>query len=172
MDTYQADSLLEFRPAGPPHPFSLASLSLRLAQLRQRIERDYAIVVALDFVNRDAIDGLAPDLTERLHTLLEEAALNAAQHAHGAMVRVYLQVNGGTVLIGIEDDGKGFPFIGIYDLPMLTALDVGPRRLMEIVTRLGGTMMLISRVTGTRIDIALSRDASAEARHAPGFAAA
>jgi signal transduction histidine kinase len=163
MDTHRVD------PAqGRRHGFwaaralGAAGLSLRLAVLRQHIERHYAMALGLDLVNRDAIDRLPPDLGDALAALIEEAATNAALHAGAAMTRVHLQVNGGIVLLTIDDDGRGFPFIGIYDLPALAALDVGPRQLMERVAALGGSLTLISRVSGARIEIVLPNGAKAK----------
>lgn len=144
---------------GPP-ALATAALTSRLTAMQEVIERDYPLAVALDIVNRDAIDRLPVDLTDALHVLLREAIVNVARHARATLLRLSLQVNGGIVLIGIEDDGEGFPFVGLYDLRLLQSLGVGPRRLAEGVTALGGTMILDSRITGTRIDIALPREAS------------
>ena len=160
MDTHRLDHLID-HPAGhclPGMRFGLAGLSLRLAALRQSVERDYPLALAVDIVNRDAVDGLPPELTDTLHALLEEAVLNAARHGHAALAQLHVQVNGGMVLLSVADDGKGLPFICTYDLSALTALGAGPRRLMDRVTALGGSLTLDSRMTGTRIDIALPRD--------------
>jgi signal transduction histidine kinase len=176
MDSHRiADPLLDrSAPAHAVSPaFARTGLSARLAALRQRIERDHAMVLALDLVNRAALDGLSPDLTDALAAVIEEAATNAALHAGAALACVHVQVNGGMVLLGIEDDGKGFPFAGVYDLATLAALDVGPRRLMREVALWGGTLTLISRPAGTRIDIALPRDAAgSQLRQIPIVAAA
>lgn len=137
-------------------PVAAAGLSHRLASLQRGIERAYPL--ALDIVNRRAIDTLPADLADVLHALLQEAARNAARHANAAFARLNLPLNGGTVLLSIADDGTGFPFTGVYDLDALVALDVGPRWLMQRVAAMGGTMTLDSRVTGTRVDIAIPRD--------------
>lgn len=175
MDTYCPEPVLERSPslrAAGMH-FGLASLSLRLAALRQTVERDYPMALAIDIVNREAVDGLPPDLTDILHAIMQEAALNAARHSHAAMAQLNIQINGGTVLVSIADDGNGLPFIGVYDLHALQALDAGPRWLTRRVAELGGSLTLESRVTGTRIDIVLPRDVPArEAAAAPQIAAA
>jgi signal transduction histidine kinase len=176
MDTHRVEDPLLDRSA-PGHGVSTAfgrtGLSARLTALRQRIEREHAMVLALDLVNRAAVDGLPPDLTDALAAVIEEAATNAALHAEAAMACVHVQVNGGMVLLSIDDDGKGFPFIGVYDLPTLAALDVGPRWLMREVALWGGTLTLISRPDGTRIDIALPREAvGSQLRQVPVVAAA
>jgi signal transduction histidine kinase len=143
--------------------FGPLGLSRRLAFLQHAIERCHPLVLALDIVNRDAIDALPPELAAMLEALSHEATLNAARHAAAAFARLSLQVNGGTVFLTVEDDGKGFPFAGVYDLHALQALDVGPHRLMARVAAWGGSMVLDSRASGTRIDIALLRDAPQKA---------
>ena len=130
-------------------------LPRRLGALQGEIERHYPLLLAIDLVNRDAIDRLPPDLADATFAVLEEAAMNVARHAKASFARLTVQLNGGVLLLSIEDDGKGFPFIGIYDLGVLAMLGVGPRRLAQQVEGLHGTMSLISRVIGTRIDIAL-----------------
>jgi len=142
-------------------------LSRRLTLLQHVVERQYPVALALDIVNRDAVDAVPPELATALEALSHEAVFNAARHAAAAFMRLSLQVNGGTVLLSVEDDGKGFPFAGVYDLDALQALDVGPLRLMERVAAWGGSLVLVSRATGTRIDIALLRDASHATRLDP-----
>lgn len=162
MDNQYSDAVwdqLAGLRCGPAELHTLA-LSSRLAVLQQGIEREYPLTLAVDIVNRDAIDRLPADLADMLHALLREAILNVARHAKAALSRLHLQVNGGMILVGIEDDGAGFPFVGLYDLRLLQSLNVGPRRLVEGVAALGGTMILDSRITGTRIDIALPREAT------------
>jgi signal transduction histidine kinase len=140
-----------------------AGLSCRLTALQRGIERAYPLTLALDIVDRRAIDALPAELADAVHALAQEAALNAARYAQAALARVNLQLTGGTVLLSIADDGTGFPFAGVYDLNVLQALDVGPRWLMQRVAALGGTLTLASGVAGTRIDIAIPREMVAPA---------
>ncbi len=160
MDTWHVEPILD-RPAALARGlqrFGAAGLSLRLAALRRQIECDYPLTLALDIVNREAADGLPPDLTDIIHAILHEAVLNAARHAEAAIVRVVVHVNGGVVLLTIADDGKGFPFIGTYDLRALDALGVGPRHIALGVAARGGALTLDSHRAGTRLDIVLPRE--------------
>ncbi len=163
------DRLAGFR--SPAAGYGVAGLSLRLTALQRAIERDYPVVLALDIVNRDAVDGLPPDLTAILHALLEEGALNAARHSGAAFTRLCVQVNGGVVLLSVVDDGRGFPFAGIYDLSDLRALGAGPRWLVERVAELNGSMTLDTRPGGSRIDIVVSREAAVPRQVAAAAAA-
>jgi signal transduction histidine kinase len=58
-------------------------------------------------------------------------------------------------VITVEDDGTGFPFLGRYDLASLHAKRVGPASVKERVTLLRGQLVLISKRTGSRIEIRL-----------------
>jgi signal transduction histidine kinase len=160
MDTWHVE------PASEPHAglaaeiahFGAAGLSLRLASLRQKLEREHPLSVALDIGDRDAADSLPPDVTGAVHAIFLEAALNAVQHSGGTMVRLVLHTTGNSVTLCIEDDGAGFGFKGIASLNDLLALGVGSQTLARLVTIFGGRMRLDSRATGSRIDIVLPRD--------------
>lgn len=163
MDTWRVEPLPDLRIGLPAEiaRFGAAGLSLRLTSLQQKLERAFPLTVALDIVDREAADGLAPDLTAAIHAMLQEGALNAANHAGGTLVRLTVQVSGGTVMLRVEDDGAGFAFKGIYDLGELVAFNVGPYRLVQLVAACGGRMRLDSRASGSRIEIGLSRDGAA-----------
>lgn len=160
MDTWRVDPLPEPRigPSAEIARFGVAGLSLRLTSLQQKLERDHALSVALDISDREAADSLPPDVTAAVHAIFLEAALNAAHHSGGLMVRLTLQVSGNSVTLRIEDDGTGFAFRGIYELRELLAFGVGSQTLAQLVTIFGGRMRLDSRVTGTRIEIGLPRN--------------
>ena len=55
----------------------------------------------------------------------------------------------------LEDDGDGFPFLGRHDMVSLKALGVGPTALLQRVARRDGTLVVDSRVAGSRVEIAL-----------------
>jgi signal transduction histidine kinase len=169
MDTWRVEPLFDRRLDLPAEiaRFGAAGLSLRLTSLQQKFERDFPLTLALDIADREAADGLAPELTAAIHAVLQEGARNAAAHSGGALVRLVVQVTGGQVLLHIEDDGAGFAFKGLYDLGELLAFDVGPRALTQLVAACGGRMRLDSRASGSRIEITLPRDGAALAEPAP-----
>jgi signal transduction histidine kinase len=157
MDTWCVDPVLEPRTAEIAR-YGVAGLSLRLAALQQKLERDHALSVALDISDRGAADSLPPDVTAAVHAIFFEAALNAARHSGGLMVRLVLQISGNSVTLRIEDDGTGFAFKGIYELRELLAFGVGSQTLARLVSIFGGRMRLDSRTTGSRIEIGLPRN--------------
>ncbi len=159
MDTWRVD------PVSEPHigltaevaRYGAAGLSLRLTSLQQKLERDHPLTVALDIADREAADGLPPDVTAAIHTIFFEAAFNAVRYSRGTMVRLVLQTSGNSVTLRIEDDGAGFAFKGIYELYELLALGAGSQTLAQLVVIFGGRMRLDSRATGSRIEISLPR---------------
>jgi signal transduction histidine kinase len=163
MDTWRVEPVPEFPepriglPAEIAH-YGAAGLSLRLTALQQKLEREHPLTVALDIADREAADGLPPDVTAAVHVIFLEAALNAAQHSGGTMVRLILHTSGNSVTLRIEDDGTGFAFKGIYELRELLALGVGSQTLARLVSIFGGRMRLDSRTTGSRIEIGLPRN--------------
>lgn len=155
--------------------FGAAGLSLRLTALQQKLERDFPLTVALDIADRDAVDGLAPDLTAAVHAMLQEAARNAARHSGGSLIRMAVQASQGAITLRIEDDGAGFAFKGIYELNELLAFGVGPRVLAQRVAACGGELRLDSRASGSRIEITVPRSSRipvAEPASAPALAIA
>jgi signal transduction histidine kinase len=54
-------------------------------------------------------DRLAREIETCLYRIVQEALANVAHHAEARSCRVYLQRLPRTVLLTVEDDGKGFP---------------------------------------------------------------
>jgi signal transduction histidine kinase len=178
MDQWRIEPV-DDRGAGLPAEiarFGAAGLSLRLTSLQQKLEHDFPLSLALDIADRDAADGLPPDLTAAIHAMLQEAALEAARHAGATLVRLAVHVSGNSVMLRIEDDGAGAAFKGVYDLGELLAYGVGPQPLAQLVSARGGRLRLDSRAGGSRIEIVLQRDGAAKgdaiSLPAPALAAA
>src|ERR1700761_539 len=116
MDTWRVEPLYD-RCTGLPAEFgrfSAASLSLRLTWLQQKLERDLPLTLALDLTDREAADGLPPELTATIHAIRREGAFDAASRPGVTLVRLGVHVGGGSVMLRIEDDGAGFAFKGTY----------------------------------------------------------
>jgi signal transduction histidine kinase len=114
----------------------------RLAELRQRVERQWEVTLAL---NADgSIQRIPEALAEHVYRLVQEAVVNAARHADASRVAVDLAVIDSLVRLVVTDDGKGFPFAGTYDLAALRDLDRGPVTLKERVVELRGNLRLTS----------------------------
>jgi len=59
----------------------------------------------------------------------------------------------GLAEIDVEDNGRGFPFHGTYDLGELDAAHRGPVTLRERIASLRGSMVLHSSAQGSRIQM-------------------
>ena len=159
MDTWRVEPLPEHRLGLPAEVarYGAAGLSLRLTALQKNLERDHPLTVALDITDRAAADGLPPDVTAAVHAIFLEAALNAVHHSRGTMVRLVLHVGANSVMLRIEDDGRGFAFRGSYELRELLAFGAGSQTLARLVAICDGRMRLDSGVAGSRIEIGLPR---------------
>jgi signal transduction histidine kinase len=140
----------------PTHSSMLAldaSLSQRLEELRDRVERQWNIKVR---IQADlAADAWADPFANEVYRIIQEGVLNAARHADASIIRVDLIDADGEPRLEICDDGHGFPFYGTYDLNRLNALNRGPLTLKERVAGLRGDLHLRSTEAGTELSIRL-----------------
>jgi signal transduction histidine kinase len=130
-----------------------SSLSGRLEELGRRVERQWEIRVTMR-VDR-AVDQLPAALSDDIYRLAQEGVVNAARHADASAIGVNLSVSVDQLWLKITDDGRGFPFHGVFDLAALGELRQGPRTLRERVTELQGDLKLKSLDTGTELLITL-----------------
>lgn len=144
----------DLRPPRHPVGQSLATdLVSRLGELRLRVERQWDVTVDLRFGGD--IDAIPDGLRDDVYRLAQEALVNAGRHAEASMIAVTLSVTDRELRIEVEDDGRGFPFHGTYDLTLLNQMNEGPLTLKERVARLAGDMTLKSMSTGTALHMTL-----------------
>jgi len=130
-----------------------ASLLARLETLAARFERQWNVGVQITMEPESP--NLSDSLASEIYNIVTEAAANAAKHAGGTHIDVHIDADGDEVVITVQDDGKGFPFHGTYDLGMLDDLKRGPVTLKERVASLNGDLRLESSPTGTRLEVTL-----------------
>ena len=65
--------------------------------------------IRTDLVQDRMEERLASEIETCLYRIVQEALTNVARHAEAASCRVYLQRLPRTVLLTVEDDGRGFP---------------------------------------------------------------
>jgi signal transduction histidine kinase len=110
--------------------------------------------VQVDLVTERMTERLQPETEVTVYRIVQEALTNVAKHARASSCRVYLQRLANTLLVTVEDDGRGFD---------LTASDradtqhrLGLIGIRERVTRLGGSLLLESAAgKGTRLTVEL-----------------
>jgi signal transduction histidine kinase len=128
-------------------------LDERLEAVRQRVQRQWRVDVTLDMPA--SFERMSGELNEQIYLIVQEAVLNAARHANASTIQVILESDDDRVSVQVQDDGKGFPFVGSYDLAALNKLDNAPLTLRERVTELGGDLHILSGASGAHLRITL-----------------
>lgn len=126
-------------------------LGERLTSLAKRFHEQWGLEVENEVA---PVVHLLPIATRyEIYAIVNEAVANAARHAGAKRVAVVVDVTDDAVEIDIEDDGKGFPFHGRYDLRSLVDSNIGPVTLKERVNSLGGSMIIDSSDGGAKLEI-------------------
>jgi signal transduction histidine kinase len=101
----------------------------------------------------DRMDGrVPPDVEVCAYRVVQEALTNVAKHAQATSCRVYLHRLPFSLLVTVEDDGKGIPAaVGKGQ----EARGVGLVSVRERVSRAGGTVTTESAGPGTRLTVEL-----------------
>ena len=100
--------------------------------------------------------SLSESLAAEIYNIVNEAVANSAKHAGGTKIDVKVCVAPDVVVITVQDDGRGFPFHGTYDLAALDELKRGPVTLKERIASLNGDLRLMSSANGTRLEVTLA----------------
>jgi signal transduction histidine kinase len=144
----------ELRPASMLAGRAQANLRTALRALPARVERQWGLRVQLEVAD-ELPECQAAGLAHHITHIVHEALVNAARHGGASAASVRVEERGDQVLIAVEDNGRGFPFRGRYDLPALNEMDAGPLTLRERVAALRGALVIDSHPTGARLEIAL-----------------
>jgi two-component system sensor histidine kinase UhpB len=149
---------------------SLTELRRILSGLRPAILDDLGLVPAIRWYARTNLEqvgvnvivkapsthlNLSPAVTITLFRIIQEAVNNIVRHADARSVTIVLQLNGGTVQLGVEDDGRGFdPGGASRDAVELQRLGLlGIRERAEL---LGGEVQIESALDkGTRLRVSI-----------------
>jgi signal transduction histidine kinase len=131
------------------------TLHSRLASLAERFERQWHVDV--DVAVTPSVPVLPDGLAGEIYSLVNEAVANAAKHAGARRVIARVEIDTDDVVMSIDDDGRGFPFHGIFTLEELDEQKRGPVTLKERVASLDGSLVLYSTEEGTRIEIRIPR---------------
>jgi signal transduction histidine kinase len=120
--------------------------------------------VAIEFLHDQATGRLSPEIEVAAYRIVQEALTNVVKHAEARSCRVYLQRLAHTVLITIDDDGRGFDARGQEHRGAQQGL--GLLGIRERTAQLGGTALIESAEgRGTRVTVELpawTRSAAAD----------
>jgi signal transduction histidine kinase len=136
----------------PEPPSNGEALKSRLDRAAATIARQWGVSVT---VQADERLSLPETLASDVCNLTAESLTNAARHAAATRIVAHVSRTAEEVQLAVEDDGRGFPFHGSYELSELLAQKRGPWSLKERVASLRGSMTLHSSGTGSRIEIRL-----------------
>ncbi|MBN1450832.1 MAG: sensor histidine kinase [Anaerolineales bacterium] len=149
---------------------SLTELRRILSGLRPAILDDLGLVPAIRWFARANLEQvgihvvvkapsvpleLSPAMTTTLFRIVQEAVSNIVRHAGARSVTIILQLNGGSVNLHVEDDGRGFdPSHASRDAVELQKLGLlGIRERAEL---LGGEVQVESAPErGTRLQVSI-----------------
>ena len=144
----------QLRPYSSPATATLR-LTGRLEDLATRFQNQFGLKVHM------RSDSLAPmisdEMRQEIFSIVNEALANVAKHAGASDVEVEISTVGEEIRILVNDNGKGFPFKGIYDLAELSRLRRGPLTLKERIVSLGGQLVIESTDSGAHLDIRIPR---------------
>ncbi|HEY4968783.1 MAG TPA: PAS domain S-box protein [Steroidobacteraceae bacterium] len=139
------------------HPPLLDELGL-LSALRWLADgfRDRsAIEVRLDLP--EAMDRLPPDDELCLFRIAQEALTNVHRHAESPWVAVRLKIQSDSVMLEIEDAGRGMPpTYAAENAARDRPVGVGLAGMRERIRQIGGTLSVESTSTGTRVRTTIS----------------
>jgi signal transduction histidine kinase len=141
----------ELKPSVPNFREKDSALAPRLENLAERIKRHWGLQV--DVRLSHDVAQIPSSLAWEIYFIVHESLINAARHANASIVRAELGVMDDRVNITVSDDGHGFPFRGRYDHAALTKNGIGPANLKERIASLGGSLVLNSSDSGTRLEI-------------------
>jgi signal transduction histidine kinase len=130
-------------------------LRARLLRVAHSIALQWS--VPIDFEASRDLDAVEVPLADDVVALVTEALTNSVRHAGATRIRGRAIADPAIVRLEVEDDGRGFPFHGRYELEQLVASGHAPWSLKERVMALGGDLVIESSPRGSRIEIRLPR---------------
>lgn len=146
-------SILEQKAvAASAHPPE--DLPTLLAQLAQRFDQVWDMHVEVEI---DSQIRLGPVFALQITRMVQEALSNSARHGRSTVARVSVTDVGQTLHVVVQDNGRGFPFVGTFDFQTLLEQRLGPVLLKDRVQRLHGTMDIRSARTGVGLEIRIPR---------------
>ncbi len=140
------------RPSAAP-PEESRPLADGLEEMRGRLEREWKTPISIRISSPIASLGAATYRAVRL--MLHEAIVNALRHGHPSRVSVDVQRTHNHLKLVVQDDGRGFAFLGRLEHSTLVSSGAGPMSLRDRVCALGGTMAVESSQSGASVEIML-----------------
>jgi signal transduction histidine kinase len=125
-------------------------LDTLLLELARRFEQVWGLRIEMRI---DPDIALGPGFSAQIARMIQEALSNSARHGQATRARLLVSATDDGLLVTVEDNGKGFPFVGTFSHSMLLERRIGPILLKDRVQRLQGTLDIRSAPTGVGLDI-------------------
>jgi signal transduction histidine kinase len=109
----------------------------------ETFQKDTGIPVT--FIGGNSPTPLAPEVAQEVLQMLQESLHNIQKHASATRVAVAIERNDRTLEISVDDNGRGFNFVGTYSLEELELLKLGPASLKRRARSLNADLVLESR---------------------------
>lgn len=122
----------------------------RVANMLDRISTIWGVGTSLDSELRDSFQA---EFDRQVMRVVQEGVVNAARHGGATNVRVRLAETEDALDIALDDDGHGFPFVGVFTDRDLRDKRLGPVSLKRRVAQSGGTISIDSSPTGAKVRI-------------------
>ena len=98
-------------------------------------------------------------ICREIHGIVQEGVVNVRKHSEARSALVRLASTPEKWILTIEDDGKGFPFSGRYNMQQMKDARIGPMIIMERVSLIGGELTVESNPgQGSRLEVTVPRN--------------
>lgn len=101
--------------------------------------------IPVSFVTVDFAEPPEPGVAVELMQIVREALANIRRHSGATRVAIGMNKMDNAIELSVEDNGKGFPFVGKFTLDELERLRLGPATIKSRVRALGGELVLESK---------------------------
>ncbi|WP_245449203.1 sensor histidine kinase [Ensifer sp. NM-2] len=133
--------------------FAESHLARQFEALARRLRKQWSIDIRFALSPIDL--RLPATMVYELIRMASEATANAVRHGGAKTLEINLQLDAGTILLTVDDDGSGFGFERRFDHAELKNTKTGPRSLRERAAARGGELSIDRVAQWTRILIRL-----------------
>jgi signal transduction histidine kinase len=140
------------------HPLSTSTVTgaepaAHIARLCRRIERQWGLPIRLTVSGGHV--AAASGMADQIYRLVQESLVNIVKHAYASVAQVERSLLADRVRIVVRDNGRGFPFLGRFNLAALNARGWGPVSIKERIASMNGELVVTSASSGSCLEMEL-----------------
>ena len=137
-------------------PWMDLGLNEAITELAERLSQAYDIVIMTDYDEETDKPALENDKILSLLRIIQEAVSNAVRHGQATDVNIQLTKENDSLILEIDDNGKGFDSAHINHETLRVEGHRGLASMTERMSLMGGTLKIISKPNeGTKITASL-----------------